>query len=194
MPIPPGPGRYSGHLIGFDPVSQDVSLGNLVSVDLVISGLGNGPDNLALGAYDLDISFDSTILKFVSADFGTGLGGPNSSVTYADSPTLGLIDICEISGLPSPTLNSSQLDIFTLVTLNFDTIFAGKSYLKVLDASIDPNFYLGDADAAVLSAELQGGEINVNGTAPVPEPATILLLASGLGGAWIFGKKKNTIG
>lgn len=63
-------------IIGFNPSSQTVELGDNVSVDLTISGLGAD----VLTGFDLDVSFDDSVPGFAGFDFGTeldafGLGG-----------------------------------------------------------------------------------------------------------------------
>ncbi|RNC65601.1 MAG: hypothetical protein ED859_17430 [Desulfuromonadales bacterium] len=58
--------------IGFQPAAQTVGLGNSVSVDIVAS-LGS---NEIVAAYDLDLSYDSTILSATNVTFGTMLGDP----------------------------------------------------------------------------------------------------------------------
>ena len=58
-------------IISFDPVFQTTSVGSSVSVELRISGLG---DDILTG-FDIDISFDDSILAFDNFAFGTDCGG-----------------------------------------------------------------------------------------------------------------------
>src|SRR5690348_10021540 len=53
--------------LSIKPATQTVIRGSSVSVGLEISGLGNGT---ALGVFDLNIGFDSTLLSFSGAVFG----------------------------------------------------------------------------------------------------------------------------
>ncbi|RLI05657.1 hypothetical protein DRO22_02445, partial [Candidatus Bathyarchaeota archaeon] len=55
--------------IGFEPVSQTVPVGESVSVDLVISGLGDGTSP-SLAGFDLFIEYDPTILALSDVSFG----------------------------------------------------------------------------------------------------------------------------
>jgi hypothetical protein len=64
-----------------------------------------------------------------------------------------------------------QAGSFVLASLTFDTLALGTS---PLDISINA---LGDAWGNPLTADIQGGNVNV---APVPEPATIVLISIGL--------------
>lgn len=170
-------------LIGFDPVSQSVPVGDPTDVALVISGLGDGSAP-SLGIFDVDISFDSTILDFNSVAFGDPLLGDQldllgfGSITFF-TPGLGSVNLFELSLDDLFTLDSMQAGSFTLATLTFNTLAVGTSSL---DISINS---LGDASGFSLDADLQSGSIS-----PVPEPASILLLTSGIIGMGLFGRKK----
>ena len=171
--------------IGFDPVGQDVVLGNSASVNLVISGLG---DNTApsLGAFDLNISYDPTILSLTTVGFGNqldiwGLGGNPQGVSNVGP---GVENIFEISlDLPSD-LEDFQSGSFTLASLSFNTLAYGTSFLNI---TIND---LSDAWGDPLNSSTTNGSINVTGSTPVPEPATFLLVASGLIGMGCLRKRK----
>jgi hypothetical protein len=169
-------------LIGFDPISQTIPVGDPVDVALVISGLGVG-DAPSLSIFDVDISFDSAILAFNDVEFGDPLIGDQLDLLAIGSLTgvnssLGSVNLFELSFDPATILDTLQADSFTLATLTFDTLVVGTSSL---DISVNA---LGDAIGAPLSADLQSGSIS-----PVPEPATILLLASGMAGLGVFSRK-----
>jgi hypothetical protein len=59
--------------IGFDPITQDVLLSNPADVNVVISGLGDFTAP-SLGAFDLDIIYDPTILSMTGVTFGDQFG------------------------------------------------------------------------------------------------------------------------
>jgi hypothetical protein len=159
----------------FDPVSQNVALGNPAGVDLIISGLGDlsAP---SLSAYDLDISFVPTILSFNNVVYGNqldifGLGFPIQWTTSGS----GTINLTELSLNTPSDLDTYQLGSFTLATLYFDTIGFGNSPLNV---SINA---LGDALGDPLTANVDSGWINVtDGSQSVPEPSSLILIASGV--------------
>jgi len=188
--------------LGFYPVSQDVLVGDPADVELVISGLGDySPDSLS--AFDLDIGFDPTILGFDSVTFGSCLGDPCSVETshgFTDYGT-GTVNIWELSWLYAnqasdsfydplvpgsgypPYLDDIQPSSFTLATLTFDTLALGTSFLDITINLCG----LGDAYGDPLSADLLSGSISV-----VPEPATLLLLGSGLVGLGYLRKRKTS--
>ena len=171
--------------LGFNPDFQGVLVGDQAIVDLVISGLEDDPANFyyqTIGTFDLDISFDSAILGFYSVTFGDqlDLGGLGSWTEV--TPDVGTVNLLELS-LDSPwDLEDYQADSFTVATLTFNTLVVGTS---TLDIGINA---LGDAWANPLAADVQSGSI-----APVPEPATLLLLGSGLAGLGFLRKKKKPI-
>jgi hypothetical protein len=174
-------------MLGFDPPSPGILVGNTADVDLVISGLGSGTAP-SLGVFDLDISYDPTILAFDSVTFGDPILGDQLDIWLlggnpmgASVPSPGFLNIFEVS-LDFPwDLDDWQAEDFTLATLTFDTLSLGTSPLNI---SIDT---LGDAWGDPLAADVQNGSIS-----PVPEPATLLLFGSGLAGLGFLRKKKTS--
>ena len=177
--------------IGFEPVSQTVPVGEPVSVDLVISGLGDGTSP-SLGGFDLFIEYDPTILALSDVSFGDptlgdqlaiGWGATYLSSTYSSS-------IEELFGLsfgPPWDLINFQAPSFVLATLTFDTLSVGTSPLEI----VDPNpplviSRLSDGLGNALGFERESGSVS-----PVPEPATFILIGFGLGGIGILRRKKR---
>jgi len=168
-------------LLSFEPASQIVPVGESVSVDLVISGLGNYSEP-SLGAFDLNITYNPAILDFTGYTLSSYLGDISLweavDLSWGET-TLGTINLAELSFLSVSELDSLQPESFTLATLTFDTLAIGTSSL---DISI---IALGDAYGNPLSADVQSGVI-----APVPEPATFILIGFGLGGIGILRRRK----
>ena len=132
--------------IGFEPVSQEVVVGDPASVNLVISGLGDGTYP-SLGGFDLFIEYDPTILALSDVSFGDptlgdqlaiGWGATYLSSTYSSS-------IEELFGLsfgPPWDLINFQAPSFVLATLTFDTLSVGTSPLEYLGYRFANDFIL----------------------------------------------------
>lgn len=167
-------GSVNAIVLSFDPAAQHAGVGEAVGVDVRISGLGAGSAP-SLGAFDLDVTFDDTILDFTGLTFGDQLDlfGLGSITGFAENPdpAVGLIDFFEIS-LDSPfALDELQADSFVLATLLFDAAAAGVGSLG-FGSSV-----FADSFGAALVVDTSGA-----GRVSVPEPATAALLALGLAG------------
>ena len=179
------PGRTASALvISLDPSTQTVAPGAGLAVDLNISGLGLGSAP-SLGAWDVDIGFDTSILSFTGASFGNqldlfGLGSINGAFDLG-----GVLDIFEISlDLPAD-LDLLQADAFTLATLSFDALSVGMSALTLsIDELADS---LGDP---LVPSQVLGAIVTVRQPViPVPEPGTLALFVVGLAGLTVLQRR-----
>jgi len=186
--------------ISFQPETQSINLGESIVVDLIISDLGDHlPDSLS--TYDLDLLFDPAILGIDDSDSdGDGvIDGvvldPSSQLDIwnmeenwlsASISSPGILNLYDLSFDTESDLNNYQAGSFTLATITFDAIGVGTAVV-----SIDPTtLRLGDAAGNPLTASLTDGSINVSNVSPVPEPATCLLMISGLVGLMGLKRKK----
>lgn len=176
-------------IIGFAPSDQSVGLGDNVSVDLYISGLG---DDILTG-FDIDVSFDDSILGFESFTYGTGLdtfglGTLNDTIDWG----FGAVNVFELSFDFDEDLQAFQPNDFVLGTFTFSTLSEGISFLDadVLGLSGEYVFddILGFEVAKSLSADV------VSGSVTVPEPAILSLLIIGLMGIGISRHISKTQG
>jgi hypothetical protein len=172
--------------LGFAPLSQDVLLGNTANVKLVISGLGDMTAP-SLSTFDLDVTFNPSILSFNSVSYGDSVLGDQLDLLglgtlTTTTPGTGILNLMELSFDDPDTLNNLQAGSFTLATLTFDTIALGSSPLGL---SINA---LGDAWGDPLYASAAEGGINVVPNV-VPEPSTLALLGSGLIGITFLRKR-----
>ena len=174
-------GNSEAITIGFNPPTQDVSVGGWALVDLFISGLGDYTTP-SLSAYDLDVIFDPGKLSLISVSLGDklnlGIFGSISSITSE----IGSVNLLEISLESSTDLNNSQPGSFILATLTFDTLASG---ISPLDLSINE---LADEGGNSISALIQNGSVSVSVSA-VPEPSTFLLLGAGLAGVGLMRRR-----
>lgn len=168
----------SAATISFVPSAQTVGIGAVVTVDVRIDGLETDfdPDEI-VSAYDLDVSYNPTIVEAVGATFFNYLGGPADSIQGA-TLLAGVVDFFEVSLLSDGELDTLQPNSFVLASLSFRALAAGTTTLTFVP---DPVFGIDvkGLDAKVLNVQAGSGSITVEG-AQIPEPGTLLLLASGL--------------
>ena len=161
--------------LSFIPSSQTINRSHAATVDLVISGLTSGGPP-SLGAYALDITYNSAILSFNSVAFGNYLGDVISSF---DSSSLGILYLNEVSLSSTSELDALQSDSFTLAKITFTGIEIGSSPLGLENVSL--------SDATGLSfpnPTVQDGSLSV-----VPLPSSIFLLGFSLACLAKFGIK-----
>jgi len=161
--------------LALTPVSSLAAVGGNVAIAIEISGLGDHTTP-TLSSFDLDISFDPTLLSFQSATFGSALGTGFDVFTSAAPIGPGSIDVAAASLLDSTTLDASQPGSFTLATLIFQAIAPGVSPLAIADAIL--------ADTSSIPG---GNQIFVDSfgaasvtVAPIPEPTALLVFAAGV--------------
>ncbi len=159
----------------FNPASQSVVNGNSVSVDLV----ADLP--LPVLGWGLDVTFDTAILSLTNVAIGASW-----------APGIGL-DGDGLAGLAFPFPISGNN--ITLARLTFNTLSVGTISL---DASITPfdfteGFPLLTGGFDTVSFTAGSIEVTQGNTPAVPEPSTLLLMASGLAGlaAWRMKTKKS---
>ena len=105
------------------PSTQTIAAGGLTTIDLRIAGLGAGVAP-SLGAYDVDLMFDPSVLSFVSATFGDGVLGNQldlfglGNVSFL-TPSTGMVNLFELSLDTPADLNALQADAFVLASLSF---------------------------------------------------------------------------
>jgi hypothetical protein len=121
--------------------SSYVTVHQPIKIDVNISGLGEDPAALSLGAFDLNLNFDSSILRFDGYDFGDEDNLNFSEPTDPDllkiwndgtyrgviSSGSGTVNLWEVSLDTPEDLISLQPSSFTLATLTFSSIGSGLS-------------------------------------------------------------------
>jgi len=179
-------------VISFSPSETNVGIGNSVSVDLVISDLG---DEILTG-FDLSIFFDDTLLGFEGFEYGTDCGGFScldvlgfGSLQDTIDWGFGEVEVFELSFDFDADLMDFQPNDFVLGTFTFTGLEFGISALDIFVWELAGEFVfddaLGDFVASSLDATVESGQIEV------PEPGTWLLLMSGLLGLRMMGRRKT---
>lgn len=173
--------------LSVQPSTSAVPVGGNTTVDLTISGLGNGTAP-SLSAFDLSLGFDPMLLSVSKVSFGSSsppfdqLNLSNyGTISQFIQPSAGILRLYEVSLDDPATLNSMQLGAFTLAEITFNGRMAGSSHLSLSVTS------LGDASGNPLFvSSVTGASVSVNGSSVVPEPGSAALfgLAVGLSIIW----------
>ena len=180
-------------IIGFNPTDSAVSVGDIFDVELTVSGLG---DDFVNG-FDLDVTFDTSILGYNGFTFGSGLDVLGLGSLAFDTDLITLVNVFEVSLDLNTDLDFFQADDFVLGTFSFTALAEGTS---ALSASAPPG---GFALSGANSADLVGADPSdpfiqflwyeldtklADGSVTVPEPGVALLLVTGLLG---FGLQRR---
>jgi hypothetical protein len=153
--------------IGLAPAVVTGTVGLAFDLDVVVSGLGDGVAP-SLGAYDLDITFDPSLLAFDSSALSGALGAGSLHSTIV---TAGVVDLAEVSLLSPTQLDALQSDSFVLATLRFTPIAEGTSSLGFSQA------IAGNGFGAPLEVTTGGARVVAEGV--IPEPSALALFALG---------------
>jgi len=153
------------------PGESSVSIGDTVSVDLNISGLG-ADTAPSLGAYDITIDVPS-IFTFDNVVFGDPILGGDQLGSGAFTETVlgsNTVDLVDVSLESVATLNSLQPDAFTLAVLNLTANSTGSGNFSFGDIT------LGDASANKLSYNVSDANAAAAVVSSAPEPSALLPL------------------
>jgi hypothetical protein len=162
--------------------SATINPGGSATVNLNISGLGNGT---SLGAFDVNVGFNSSVISFNSTTFGDPMLGDQLDLEGfgtidGTTPGTSTVEAFDIS-LDSPTaLTTSQPSSFTLASFTFTAVSSGLSSLMLSVNS------LADQIGNSISSSIENGSIAVGSgqtlAAPEIDPAsagTALIFLSG---------------
>lgn len=154
--------------IALVPSQPSVNVGGSVTLTLEVSALAGA----AVGAFDVDVSYDAARFTLLDIVFGGALGdvGAGDQLTDVVNGT-GSVSLGSVSLLDPGELAGLVTDPLVLVSLTFQATGAGAGGFGI-DAAL-----LSDAFAAALAIGSQTGTT----VEVVPEPALALLLGLGAG-------------
>ena len=159
--------------LSIEPGAVTVNPGATFSVDLVISGLGDG-SSPSVGDFDIDIGFDPLDLGLVGIALGSGLGdlGLGEAIDVSFGEVLpGVANVAEVSFLADDELDAMQPDTFVLATLEFMAIGLGAGDTAGID--ILAVFSLGDALGDPIAVDGLSGAV----VTAIPLPGALWLFA-----------------
>lgn len=180
-------------IVSIVPSDQTINLGGTATIDIIVSGLDGltGP----VGGFSFKLIFNDTIViggsyvndpggKMGAAPLDLSLGF--SGLNARESP----LDIFFVAD-PTETeasLSASQGGSFVLTTVELPGIGNGLSLLTLTEVVLSE----WDGVTSMDGVEVQNGKICVGGNcALVPEPATLLLFGSALGGLAIIRRRRQ---
>ena len=174
--------------LNFDPANQTVNMNDTVMVDIVVAGLEDFMQ--IVSAFNLNVMYDPSVLTATNFSYGTGLdlGINGSSQLPPIFSTPGVASqLAEFSIESDSDLQTAQGNTVTLGTLSFLAIGPGTSTLTFSKAEL-----VGTGNVFLDFSEGTGNVTVCQPTPdPIPEPSTLLLMATGSMGllAWRRWKK-----
>lgn len=162
---------YGGDLT-IEPTTPAVQEGTQAVADVGFSQVTS-----YVGAYDITIDWDPTLLSFSSVSFDQYLDGPAESIQDFTSGT-GTLEVGEFSF--GDLSNQTGFGALPLFAITFDTIGAGISPLTI-DTVANGGPVISDAIGdAYTNFSITDSSLQITAPPTVPEPDSSWLLATGL--------------
>jgi hypothetical protein len=168
------------------PSALEAAVHSEITLSIRVSGLG-AFEAPSIGAFDVNLEFDSMALTFVDVIYGDpvlgdqldlfGLGSVTTTTVTNES-----VNLFQLS-LDSPAdIDALQHPSFELATVRFIVEALGTSEIALLNVDV--------ADAVGEPLSVVTASASVTGT-PVPEPATLTLLLTGVLGVRCLAKRRR---
>ncbi|MGN6830703.1 PEP-CTERM sorting domain-containing protein [Paucibacter sp. M5-1] len=174
---------HAAPVVSFSPSSMSVAVGGPYLVDVNISGLGSQ----IVSAFDLNIKYNPAIIGFTGYTLGAGLGGLWDSVDASVPPMDFGVQAFSLEGDDDVLAGDQTDDAFTLMTLSFNGLNDGFSFLSFGNS---PDFEInlvGRRGESLTDVSYGRACIAVGqgSCATVPEPQSYALVALALVGAFV---------
>jgi len=176
-------------IVSIQPTDQTIQVGDPASIDIIVSGLDGltGP----VGGFAFDLVFNGVVLTGVAytndPDGKMGAAPLDLSGGFAGG-TLNIFFVADVNETEA-SLAASQGAGFRLATVEFMGAVNGLSNLTLTNVDLS-NW---DGTQTLAGVGVENGRICVGGNcAVVPEPATLLLFGSALGGLAIIRRRRQS--
>ena len=176
----------------FNPSSLHVAAGDFFDVSAVVSGLGAGASKEIVAGFDLNVFFDSTLMKGLGVDENDIVFGAASDRLFGPATGVGTgsLGLEGLSLLLDSDLQALQADSFTLATFHFLALMDGVTTLQFGSSVPFESNLSGGLDALgnspILDAQFGTACVSVGaGACKVPEPSSYGLLGLALAGLLI---------
>ena len=168
-------------IVSLELSTTDIYVGDAFTIDVVVDGVTD-IDSFGFSDELLSFGFD---VDYLASECSYNGAEVNVPAFFDDSS---LFPDTDVAGSALPAIGGDDI---LLATLSFTPLLAGDFFIGIISDIFDLNeglILLGLEDPDLLSVDItQSIGVNVS---PVPEPATILLLVSGMAGLGVFGRKK----
>lgn len=166
-------------VLSLQPVANKVEVGSAVTVNLVVSGLGNH-STPSVSAFDVDINYDASLFSLSAFTYGPSLGSLALGEAFTTlSSSAGAISASELSLLETsstacsfctgPYLEGLQGSTLTLASLTFTSLHDGTGTFNLVANAFADGF----GDALTID-QVTGANV------AVPAPAALWLFGTGL--------------
>ncbi|MCK6371670.1 MAG: cohesin domain-containing protein [Gammaproteobacteria bacterium] len=184
-----GAGTTSAATIMLNPSATSIGVGQAVTVDVNIAGLGAGSAP-SLSAFDFELTFDDSVLGWAVISFGDPAGDQldltySGAITSYDDSVAGSLFFSEVSLDDQATLESLQPASFRLAQLSFYGMAAGTTVLDL------PSITLLDAIGDVITIDAAFAPISVEVVVPVP--AAVWMFGSALGTLMVLRRRFQAV-